>query len=138
LIVAVPPRQGKLIAHETPVLTTSGWKTHGDLRAGDWVYNPKGYPVRVIALSPDDRADYAVKISNGDEIWCHGAHEWTVADNKGKNLATIETKDLESFPYLLPAVYHPSGGFKQNSIISVANYPDHSRALSRPQPDANP
>ena len=34
LIINLPPRMGKLIADETPVLTSSGWKKHGDADDG--------------------------------------------------------------------------------------------------------
>lgn len=40
--------QPTALACDTPVLTTDGWKCHGDLCHGDWVYGEDGWPVKVI------------------------------------------------------------------------------------------
>lgn len=78
LMIFMPPRAGKLVAHSVPVLTTAGWKTHGELRVGDEVFHPSGRPVRVVALSSEDLASVEVEVSNGDTIKVHPNHEWTV------------------------------------------------------------
>lgn len=79
LIVSIPPRLGKLCAHDTPVLTPSGWTTHGELKPGDYVYHPSGKAIQVVAVSEEAIADYRVRTSTGDEIWCHANHEWHCA-----------------------------------------------------------
>lgn len=96
LIISTSPRHGKLCAHDTPVLTPNGWKTHGELRAGDFVFHPSGKPVQVVAISEEGIADYCVKISNGDEIWCHGNHEWEciLSGDAAASLVVRETKEL--------------------------------------------
>jgi predicted phage terminase large subunit-like protein len=96
LIISTSPRHGKLCAHETPVLTPGGWTTHGELRPGDWVYHPSGRLIKVLRISSEDKAEYRVRISNGDEIWCHGAHEWEVYKNGWKDLPgeVLETKTI--------------------------------------------
>lgn len=94
LIVTVPPRHGKSIAHNEPVLTPSGWTTHGDLRVGDYVFGPDGKPVQVIALSPDVDDVVPVTLSNGETIRCHLNHEWTVFDRSRHEWVTLETRDI--------------------------------------------
>jgi predicted phage terminase large subunit-like protein len=96
LIISTSPRHGKLCAHDTPVLTPGGWTTHGELRPGDWVYHPSGRLIKVLRISSEDKAEYRVRISNGDEIWCHGAHEWEVYKNGWKDLPgeVLETKTI--------------------------------------------
>lgn len=93
-VFEAPPQHGKLLADHTPVLTTCGWKTHGDLVVGDYVYHPSGNPVRVIATSSKDVADVRVDFSNGESIWCHENHEWTVFNRRKKKYETVETKEF--------------------------------------------
>jgi len=85
---------GKLISHDTPVLTTSGWKKHGELVVGDSVFGLDGKPTKVVALSADDFAEYEVEITNGEKIKCHGRHEWLVMPTGLKDYRTMETQEL--------------------------------------------
>lgn len=48
LLLSVPPQFGKGYPVDFPILTTNGWKKHGDLKVGDYVYNDKGQAVRVL------------------------------------------------------------------------------------------
>src|SRR5437660_5202772 len=47
LLINVPPGFSKAIQHDIPILTTWGWKRHGDLKIGDYVFGPDGFPVKV-------------------------------------------------------------------------------------------
>lgn len=89
----VPPQHGKLISHDTPVLTAVGWKTHGDLMPGDYVFGRKGQPVRVTAVSEEDQADQLVSFTDGSQIQCHARHEWVVFDRSshGSPQCRLET-----------------------------------------------
>jgi hypothetical protein len=49
LVMAVPFRHGKAFHPDTPILTITGWKKHGELKEGDYVFDPMGKPVQVIA-----------------------------------------------------------------------------------------
>jgi phage terminase large subunit-like protein len=77
-LLALPRKNGKALALDTPVLTTNGWSTMGDLRVGDHVFHPHGYPVRVIAATPvlHGRQCYAVKFTHGDTIVADADHLW--------------------------------------------------------------
>lgn len=96
LMVFMPPQHGKLISHDTPVLTTDGWKTHGELKPGNFVVGRNGQPVQVLAVSPEDQADYKVTFLDGTEIFCHANHEWVVYDRELGRERTLETKKLAS------------------------------------------
>ena len=37
IMIFLGPQRGKLIWDDTPVMTTHGWKSHGDLAVGDYV-----------------------------------------------------------------------------------------------------
>jgi predicted phage terminase large subunit-like protein len=80
------------------VLTPGGWTTHGELRPGDWVYHPSGKPIQVLAISEEGVADYKVKITNGDEIWCHGAHEWEYKRGTNIKPRISEARELAAQP----------------------------------------
>lgn len=51
MMVFAPPQHGKLLPASTPVLTTQGFKNHGDLKKGDFVFNQNGEPCKVLANS---------------------------------------------------------------------------------------
>lgn len=97
LIFCMPPRHGKCCAHDTPVLTPAGWRTHGELRPGDSVYGPDGRPTKIVAVSADVDEVAPVTFSNGEVVRCHPNHEWTVYDRAqrdGKRWRTLETRDI--------------------------------------------
>ena len=91
LMVFMPPRHGKQVADSTPVLTTAGWKTHGELAVGDEVFGPDGRPAKVLALSGKTPSDVRVTLSDGSSVLCHENHEWTVFDRSTRGWRTVET-----------------------------------------------
>lgn len=96
IILSIPPRHGKLIADSVPVLTNNGFKNHGDLKIGDYVFHPSGKQIKVIAVSEKDTASITVKLSNGENIKVHPNHEWTVYDRTKQKYITVETGYLMS------------------------------------------
>lgn len=94
LCVSLVPGAGKLLADDTPVLTTQGWKNHGDLKIGDYVYGIDGNPKKILHVFPKDTANCLLTFSNGEKIQCHENHEWVVWDRHRNKLRTIETKEL--------------------------------------------
>ena len=95
IIVAMPPRHGKLIAHDCLVPTPGGMKTHGELSVGDWVYHPSGKQIRVIATMPESPCDCRITFTNGATVDCHENHEWTVYDRSRGETKTVETSYIE-------------------------------------------
>jgi len=91
IMINVPPRTGKQIADNTPVLTPNGWTIHGALSVGDSVYGIDGKPIAVLAESEKTSSDYVVTMSNGEKIRCHGNHEWTVYSRQEKDFITVGT-----------------------------------------------
>lgn len=92
--LSMPPRIGKLVADNTPVLTTEGWKKHGELKIGDYVFSPNGKAVRVTHVHPKNVADIKIEFSNGEVIKCHENHEWVLYDRCVRKYRLIETKEL--------------------------------------------
>lgn len=94
LFISMPPRCGKLLADSTPVLTTEGWKKHGDLKVGDYVFNPDGKAVRVIAVHPKHHTTHTVTMSDGSSFKCHFRHEWQVYDRGRQKTVCLETQEM--------------------------------------------
>lgn len=92
--VSLPPRTGKLISDDTPVLTDVGWKNHGDLKVGDYVYDYDGLPVMVTHVFPKNYANKRVWFTDGSYIDCHENHEWVIFDKHKGRERIAETKDL--------------------------------------------
>lgn len=83
---------GKLAALTTPLLTTSGWSTMGDIRLGDYVFGPDGNPTMVIGVyDVEEHDEYVVKFSDGAEVSVSDTHEW-------KTLTTRDRKNLPTTP----------------------------------------
>ena len=96
LIINSPPRHGKQVTDDTPVLTTNGWKRHGDLVVGDYVFSPFGKPIMVEDVLPKlTDYHYVVEFSNGEKIQAHPNHEWVVYDRKSNSVKTLETCFME-------------------------------------------
>lgn len=94
LMISLPPRSGKECADSTPVLTPSGWTTHGELNVGDYVYHPSGKPARVIAVSEKLPCDSSIMFSSGEVIKTHSNHEWKIYSRYTKDWRIVETKWL--------------------------------------------
>lgn len=95
LSISMPKRAGKLIAHDCPVLTTKGFKKHGELVPGDYIYGIDGTPKKVIYKHPDSFATHKVIFSNGEEILTSAEHEWFVFDKNCNDYRIVETQDME-------------------------------------------
>ncbi len=72
----------KDLADDTPMFTTNGWTTHGELQTGDEVFSPAGVPVQVIALSErfNDSICYRLTFSDGAEIVAGAGHLWSIRE----------------------------------------------------------
>ena len=68
---------GKALADDTPVLTTEGWKDHGDVRPNDYVYGPDGQPKRVYGVTGSTvQKLYRVEFDRGVSVIATGDHLW--------------------------------------------------------------
>jgi hypothetical protein len=96
----------KALALDTPIPTPTGYRRHGDLQAGDWVYGATGVPTQVITTSEvftDDEC-YRVWFDDGTEVVAGAQHLWTieVPDRRrvngerraGWRTITISTREL--------------------------------------------
>jgi len=104
-----PPGTAKALDHDTPIFTTWGWKRHGDLQPGDFVFGPDGCPKRVLACTEDRIVDaYAVRFDDRAEIIASADHQWVVERDvmsvapryaRGRKLMVVTTAELRSSGY---------------------------------------
>lgn len=96
LFLSMPPRVGKALADDTPILTRKGWKNHGDLVVGDEVIGMDGKFKKVIAVHPKCQLDVLVEFTNGETIQCHENHEWLFYDRAKQRETLRETHEYEA------------------------------------------
>lgn len=94
LMLTVPPRHGKQLAHGTPIFTPNGWVNHGDLRPGDKLYGIHGQEITVVAIGDESKSTRVVRFTNGDEITCHSNHEWPLIEGRSKKYSVFETCEI--------------------------------------------
>jgi predicted phage terminase large subunit-like protein len=101
LVIVVPFRHGKAFSVDTPVLTVTGWKKHGELKKGDYVFDPMGRPVEVLATTGTYlHKRYVIEFEHGETLYTTPEHEWPVEyyDSKEKetyNIGIMETRQLK-------------------------------------------
>lgn len=106
LLINVPPGMMKALDSDTPVLTTWGWKRHGDLMVGDFVFGVDGSPKRVLACTDEVREEaFEIETDDGATIVAGLAHEWVVERDfmdkqsrwrRVRRQMVVETRSLKS------------------------------------------
>jgi deoxycytidine triphosphate deaminase len=78
--------EGKALALDTEIPTTEGWRTMGELRPGDLVFDPEGMPAAVLAATEPmgDRPCREVVFSDGSSVVCDVDHQWVTIDKNGR------------------------------------------------------
>lgn len=98
VLVTGPTGSGKALRLDTKLPTPTGWTTIGEVRVGDEVLDSRGLPTRVTTLSEVNTTPelYKVVLSDGQEIYADGDHQWIVASHASRNDArqpqTMERK----------------------------------------------
>jgi deoxycytidine triphosphate deaminase len=78
--------EGKALALDTEIPTTRGWRTMGEIRPGDLVFDETGWPTVVINATSEihGRPCREVVFSDGSTVVCDAAHEWSISDKNGR------------------------------------------------------
>jgi len=85
--------EGKALALDTPVPTTEGWRTIGELRVGDLVFDEDGFPTVVLAATAPmhGRPCREVVFRDGTTIVADVEHQWrTVSKNDRRDGRSID------------------------------------------------
>lgn len=99
LMVFMPPQHGKALPVDTPVFTTKGWKNHGDIEIGDFVFGIDGKPKEVCGNFGNIDIDaLQVTFNDGNIIVASKEHLWQLKvdydDHKGRREVVVETQDI--------------------------------------------
>lgn len=96
ITVSMPPRSGKALALDTPLPTPAGWTTIGEVQVGDYIFDDRGNPTKVVAVSPvwTDRPCYSVTSNDGHEIIADEDHEWSLSLERRRPDKIYTTKTL--------------------------------------------
>lgn len=95
LLISGSTGAGKAARDSELVPTPKGWKRHGDLKVGDYVFSRKGKPTKVLGVYPQGKMEvYRVTLSDGRTVDVSGDHLWTINDVL-KNRARRNKKGLE-------------------------------------------
>ena len=93
--------EGKALALDTPVPTPDGWKTMGELEPGDWVFDIRGRPTPVVAVTGPmiDRPCRVVEFSDRSSVVADIDHRWQVWSvrhgTRGGRLRIVTTGEIE-------------------------------------------
>lgn len=96
-ICKLPRQSGKALALDTPIPTTEGWTTMGEIKVGDKLLSPTGEDVSVIKKTETmvNHECFRIYFDNGDEIVADSEHLWKVNSSywtAGEKILT--TKDI--------------------------------------------
>lgn len=92
----IVPVEFKALDCATPILTTQGWSTMGELRDGDEVFAPDGHPTKVTQAHPVrvDRPCYELSFRDGQSVVADEDHLWQVYDRRQRRDRVLTTKEL--------------------------------------------
>lgn len=93
-IISYGPRHGKRLKSSTKILTPAGWKNHGDLRVGDYVYAPDGTATAVTYVSPNGPIDLRFTFDDGQTIDAHNEHLWSVQKAGERFERVLDANDM--------------------------------------------
>ena len=91
---------GKSLSLDTPILTTKGWSSIGELNEGDYIFGADGKPTKITYITDTmyNKKMYDITFSNGEVITACEDHLWNVSttgwQRYSKKVRTLSTKDL--------------------------------------------
>lgn len=97
---------GKAQPNTTLIPTPEGIKQLGEISVGDFVYDRKGNPTKVLGVYPQGELDsYTVTLSDGRKTKCNNEHLWTYYTSR-ENFKTITLQEM------IDSGLRNAGGFK--------------------------
>lgn len=82
-VVSLGSGVGKALPNSSRIPTPSGWKTIGDIREGDYLFDALGKPTKVLAIYPQGEKEvYEIKFKDGRSVRCCDEHLWSFQSTK--------------------------------------------------------
>lgn len=96
---------GKALALDTEIPTPGGWKTMGDMRVGDVVFDMDGRPCNVVAVTEvmSNRPCFRVTFGTGETVVADANHEWVVRTYSNRsvmNASRQKGREVDRFEIL--------------------------------------
>lgn len=91
---------GKSQPITTEIPTPKGIVPMGDLKVGDYVFDRKGKPTKVLCVFPQGELDvYEVALDDGRKVLCNNEHIWSIlVDDVFENKTTQELMEMLELP----------------------------------------
>lgn len=95
---------GKALPNYTKIPTSKGWKTVGEIKVGDYLFDKNGKPTKVLAVYPQEEKKqiYKVYFKSGRIAECCDEHLWSFYSNKNdkhpNKLITSTLRDIIDNP----------------------------------------
>jgi hypothetical protein len=130
------PRGGaKALAVGTPIPTPDGWTTMGVLRPGDMVFNHRGMPTRVDAVSGVYiRPCFRLRFADGASIVASDDHRWAVLTKLARHDLSDGGVDwaLDSWPMRLTrsCAIPTCSAFVRKGVLCSAHVERHRRGVA--------
>ena len=99
VVIAARPGVGKALALDTPIATSTGWTTMGEIVVGDQVIGSDGRPTTVVAATDvmTDRPCYEVHFSDGSVIVADAQHQWLTETRASRKSARAAATGLNRY-----------------------------------------
>ena len=106
LTIELKPGTGKEepYSRKIPTPTEKGYTLMGDLKVGDYVFDRKGYPTKILNIFEQGVKDvYKITFQDGRTALCGLEHLWTIKSHKNGMWRTVTTEDmLKDFKRISP------------------------------------
>jgi hypothetical protein len=99
-----PPKRGKFLASDEPVLTDKGWRAIGTLAVGDRTYGTDGLLHNVTGVYPQGvQPMYRVVMDDGSSVRAGGPHLWSLSTRarpiRTEPLTTLQIMERLQLPF---------------------------------------
>ena len=89
---SAPAGTGKALPNSSRIPTPTGWKTIGEIRPGDFVFDAKGKPTKVLDIFPQGEKEvYQVRFLDGRTVRCCSEHLWSF-NTSGQRQSSIDNR----------------------------------------------
>lgn len=129
IIIYGPSGLGKAQPMNTIIPTPDGNKKLSEIKVGDYIYDRKGKPTKVLGVFPQGIINnFKVTLKDGRYTYCNDEHLWSYYTSRG-NLKTITLKEMMKnglknnsgeYRYKIPlnkAIQYPEKDFKIHPYI---------------------
>ncbi len=126
---------------DTPILTSNGWSTMGDLKVGDKVFDKEGNLCNITVKSDvHHNPCYKITFNTGENIVADMEHRWLISiEDKSLVMTTLEIKEcLNKFPRIMSAKNIPDSKIKSpdfriiKSVEEVETVPTQCISVDSP------